>query len=152
MHLNELQRHRCVVVFECTTNVMRSAHTRQKELPHAHRLVHNTDDVYNYRRPLTDNSHPKCHKQNQYTSPHCGGCESVSLETYTYEAIRPKCHHGNCGLILLMCSLQSEFCTQVCHLMNIYCSKEHICTNDSISLFETLNLKIELLTCQRCCR
>lgn len=98
VNLNGPQRHRCVVVFECTTDGMRSAHTRLKELPHAHRLVQNTDDVYNYRRPPTDNSHPK---HNQSTSPHCGGCELVSLDTRSEacEAIRPKCHHGNCGLM-----------------------------------------------------
>ena len=135
MHLNGLQRNWWwwVVVLECTTDVMRSAQTRQKELAHAHRLVQNTDDVYNHRRSPTDNS---TSKHNESTSPHCGGCELVPLET-RYEAIRPKCHqtHGYCGLMLLLYvltllqpSLQSKFCAQVCHLKNVYCRKEHLCT------------------------
>jgi hypothetical protein len=116
-------------LLECTTDVMRSAHTRQKELAHAHRLVQNTDDVYNHRRSPTNNSTPK---HNKSTSPHCGGCELVPLET-RYEAIRPKCHHGNCGLmhllyVLLQPSFQSKFCAQVFHLKNVYCRKEHLCT------------------------
>ena len=80
------------------TSILKQVTLLEKELPHAHRLVQNTDDVYNYRRPPTDNSNPK---HNQSTSPHCGGCELVSLDTRyeACEAIRPKCHHGNCGLM-----------------------------------------------------